>query len=76
MNSWCMMLSVLCILVMINRTVGNRIPHNPCKKRQRFGKITDKKCNKWYKSIKDTEFEISNYWEILSNPLDHFFGTE
>ena len=76
MNSWCMMLSVLCILVIINGTSGNRIPHNPCKKRQRFRKITDKQCNKWYKSIKDTEFEISNYLEILSNPLDHFFGIE
>ena len=75
MKFWYMMLSVLCSLMTINGTVGNRIPPNPCKKRQRFGKITGKKCNKWYKSIKDTEFEIS-YWEILSNPLDHLFGTE
>ena len=75
MNSWCMMLSVLCILTIVNGTLGTRTPPNPCKKRQRFGSINDKKCNKWYKSIKDTESEIS-YWEILSNPLDHLFGTE
>ena len=60
MNSWCLMLSVMCILLLVNGTGGNKIPHNPCKKRQRFGKIqNDKKCTKWFKSIKDTDFEIA-----------------